>query len=60
MIVVAAQTCLAFDPNEWRNAQTFEVHQGTPARECSERQRWMQRNPGLRPVSRFLPKQQSQ
>jgi hypothetical protein len=24
-IVVAAQTCLAFDPNEWRNTQTLEV-----------------------------------
>src|SRR5438045_5125449 len=25
MIVVAAQTCLAFDPNEWRNTQAVEV-----------------------------------
>src|SRR5947207_11901070 len=25
MIVVAAQTCLAFDPNEWRSAQAVEV-----------------------------------
>ncbi len=24
-ILVAAQTCLAFDPNEWRNTQVFEV-----------------------------------
>ena len=24
-IVVAAQTCLAFDPNEWRNTQALEV-----------------------------------
>jgi len=24
-IVVAAQTCLAFDPNEWRNTQAVEV-----------------------------------
>ena len=24
-IITAAQTCLAFDPNEWRNAQTLEV-----------------------------------
>jgi hypothetical protein len=24
-VVVAAQTCLAFDPNEWRNTQTLEV-----------------------------------
>ena len=24
-ILVAAQTCLAFDPNEWRNRQTLEV-----------------------------------
>ena len=24
-IFVAAQTCLAFDPNEWRNTQTLEV-----------------------------------
>ena len=24
-ILIAAQTCLAFDPNEWRNAQTLEV-----------------------------------
>src|SRR5256885_9680175 len=24
-ILVAAQTCLAFDPNEWRNTQTLEV-----------------------------------
>jgi hypothetical protein len=24
-ILVAAQTCLAFDPNEWRNVQTLEV-----------------------------------
>src|SRR5947207_15792168 len=25
MIVVAAKTCLAFDPNEWRNTQAVEV-----------------------------------
>ena len=24
-ILVVAQTCLAFDPNEWRNTQTLEV-----------------------------------
>ena len=24
-IVVIAQTCLAFDPNEWRNTQALEV-----------------------------------
>ncbi|PYI79884.1 MAG: hypothetical protein DMF05_08260, partial [Verrucomicrobia bacterium] len=24
-IFVAAQTCLAFDPNEWRNTQTLEI-----------------------------------
>src|SRR6476646_5871282 len=24
-IAVAAQTCLAFDPNEWRNTQALEV-----------------------------------
>jgi hypothetical protein len=24
-ILVAAQTCLAFDPNEWRNTQAFQV-----------------------------------
>src|SRR4051812_42053164 len=24
-IVAAAQTCLAFDPNEWRNAQALEI-----------------------------------
>src|SRR6266513_6230381 len=24
-ILVAAQTCLAFDPNEWRNTQALEV-----------------------------------
>src|SRR5262249_51366093 len=24
-IITFAQTCLAFDPNEWRNAQTLEV-----------------------------------
>jgi uncharacterized protein DUF3999 len=24
-IITVAQTCLAFDPNEWRNAQTLEV-----------------------------------
>ena len=24
-IFVAAQTCLAFNPNEWRNAQALEV-----------------------------------
>ena len=24
-IFVAAQTCLAFDPNEWRNTQTLDI-----------------------------------